>query len=219
MADGNRRGADGSGWELGSDSFLTRKEVFKLRSWLIGRRNVSGDDREAWLAWFIVELGLNSGLRVAEMASLICGDIRLRDELSTIIVRNGKGGKYREVRINNSFQKSVKDFLSWKIRSGEPSECDNFLPRSPRTGVQYTTRSLQLVFKRSLEYADIPTHHSIHHLRHTYASLLYSASDYNLRLVQKQLGHTSPNTTQVYANVFGPDIEKAIEGLMKFTNK
>ena len=215
MANANINGLAESGWELGSESFLTRKEVAKLRSWLIGRRNASGDDRQAWIEWFLVELGLNTGLRVSEMTDLLCGDIQLRDELSTIIVRNGKGGKYREVRINNSFQKSVKEFLVWKDQTGEQTALDSNLFSSPRTGNKYSIRSLQLAFKRCLEYADIRTHHSIHHLRHTYASLLYSSSNYNLRLVQKQLGHSSPNTTQVYANVFGPDIEKAMENLLK----
>lgn len=215
MATANNNGTIESSWELGSDSFLTRKEVAKLRSWLIGRRNASYDDRQAWVEWFLVELGLNSGLRVAEMTDLLCGDIQLRDELSTIVVRNGKGGKYREVRINREFQKSVKEYLLWKKRTGEPTKLENHIFSSPRTGKEYSIRALQVGFKRCLGYADIQTRHSIHHLRHTYASLLYSSSNYNLRLVQKQLGHSSPNTTQVYANVFGPDVERAMEGLLK----
>ena len=55
--------------------------------------------------------------------------------------------------------------------------------------------------------------HSIHHLRHTYASHLYKASKFNLRLVQKQLGDSSIKTTEVYADVFDEDIDKALERL------
>lgn len=186
-----------------------------MRSWLTGRRNASGDNRKAWLEWFIVELGLNTGLRVAEMSDLHCSDIKLRDELSTVVVRNGKGGKFREVRINLSFQKAIKDYLAWKKRIGETIAQGSYLLQSPRNGARYSTRSLQFAFKRCLEYAGISTTYSIHNLRHTYASLLYSSSNYNLRLVQKQLGHSSPNTTQVYANVFSPEIEKAVDKLLE----
>ena len=39
------------------------------------------------------------------------------------------------------------------------------------------------------------------------------ASGYNLRLVQKQLGHSSIRTTEVYADVMEPDTQKALEKL------
>ena len=42
--------------------------------------------------------------------------------------------------------------------------------------------------------------HRLHDARHTNATLLYEATN-SLRLVQKQLGHASLATTQVYADV------------------
>ena len=59
----------------------------------------------------------------------------------------------------------------------------------------------------------ISSHYSIHSLRHTYATSLYKASGYNLRLVQKQLGHSSPSITQVYADVMNSDVEEALKNL------
>jgi site-specific recombinase XerD len=213
MAKEGYAGDSESGWQLGLEKFLTRKEISKLRANLMENRNQKCDNRLAWLRWLVVELGLNSGLRVAEMADLQCGDLRLRDELSFIVVRNGKGGKYREVR-SSKFRKSIGEFLSWKERSNEPLNSDDLLFVSPKTNSKYSTRGLQIIFKSCIQEAGISTNHSIHHLRHTYASLLYESSGYNLRLVQKQLGHSSPNVTQVYANVFDPNINKALEGLM-----
>jgi len=40
-------------------------------------------------------------------------------------------------------------------------------------------------------------------------------SGYNLRLVQKQLGHSSIHTTEVYADVMEPDIQDALRELYK----
>ena len=59
----------------------------------------------------------------------------------------------------------------------------------------------------------LPCYYSIHSLRHTYATNLYRASGYNLRLVQKQLGHTNINTTTVYSDVMSKDLDEAVEKL------
>lgn len=57
------------------------------------------------------------------------------------------------------------------------------------------------------------TGHSVHHCGHTYASHAYKASDRDLRLVQRQLGHSSVRTTEVYAHVFDRDVDSAAERL------
>ena len=76
-----------------------------------------------------------------------------------------------------------------------------------------TTSGIQQVFKKWSRKAGLPSHYSIHSLRHTYAVRLYKASGYNLRLVQKQLGHSSVLTTQVYADVMDEDVDQAMENL------
>ncbi len=63
--------------------------------------------------------------------------------------------------------------------------------------------------------AGIALHYSIHCLRHTYACQLYKAGDYNLRLVQKQLGHSRISKSEVYADVMKPDLQKALKRLYR----
>ena len=84
---------------------------------------------------------------------------------------------------------------------------------SSLTGVHLCTRALQDVFKRCAKLAGLAEHYSIHCLRHTYACLLLKASNWNLRLVQKQLGHSSITTTQVYADVMMPGLKRALDHL------
>jgi len=76
-----------------------------------------------------------------------------------------------------------------------------------------TTRGMQKIFKRCAERAGLYSAYSIHCLRHSYACFLLKASNWNLRLVQKQLGHSRITTTQVYADVMMPDIKKALDRL------
>ena len=69
------------------------------------------------------------------------------------------------------------------------------------------------VFKQWAQRVGLPSNYSIHSLRHTYATNLYKASGYNLRLVQQQLGHSSVSTTSVYSAVVSKDLDDALERL------
>lgn len=76
-----------------------------------------------------------------------------------------------------------------------------------------TPSGIQQVFKKWAIKAGLPSRYSVHSLRHTHATRLYKASGYNLRLVQKQLGHSSVATTQVYADVIDEDAVQALANL------
>ena len=76
-----------------------------------------------------------------------------------------------------------------------------------------TRFGIQTVFKKLAKKARLPARYSIHSLRHSYATRLYKASGYNLRLVQKQLGHASISTTTVYSDVMSEDTEAAVNNL------
>lgn len=76
-----------------------------------------------------------------------------------------------------------------------------------------TRFGISQVFKQWAKKAGLPSHYSIHSLRHTYATNLYKVSGYNLRLVQQQLGHSSVSTTSVYSGVVNKDLDEALERL------
>ena len=119
MSDHHHRNEWGVKWELSLDFFLTRQELGRLRSWAKNRRNRQPKDRIAWYEWFLIELTINTGLRVFEIADLECQDLVLRRELSYIHVRNGKCKKRREVRVSTKFQSSAWEFLKWKDERSE----------------------------------------------------------------------------------------------------
>ena len=214
MSGRHHRNEWGINWELSHDFFLTRQELGRLRSWAKNRRNREPKNRNAWNEWFLIELAINSGLRVFEIADLECQDLVLRREFSYIHVRNGKCKNRREVRVNTKFQSSAREFLEWKDERSEETGYGAPLFYSPKSKGKYSTRGLQLAFKRCIKRAGIPVYHSIHHLRHTYASCLWVSSRNDIRLVQKQLGHSSIEVTQVYVNLFRENITSAIERLL-----
>ncbi len=224
-------------WVLDERKFLTDEEIEHLK------RNCRTEKEK-----LIINLGLLSGLRVREVVDLKCGDISLGIATSSLIVRNGKGGKPRLVRFNGELKESIMEYLKYlpapskarqagktaspaesqSRRSGinsvppVPTNVGNYFGDDPllsaQNGGHLARRTIQRVFERVAGRAGIRGH-SFHHLRHTYASHLYRAGGYNLRMVQKQLGHSSIKTTQVYADVFDEDLNQAVEKLYKGARK
>lgn len=155
---------------------------------------------------------LGAGLRVSEAANLTLNDLYLQYSESKILVNNSKRGKSRIVNIGLDLKKRLKSYLTWKRKNGQPMTKHDFVFLT-RHGTKCSIRSIQDVFSKYLNQADIKKDAGIHSLRHTFAVLLYKSSGNNLRMVQKQLGHASPQTTQIYADVMDSDTQKAVDGM------
>jgi site-specific recombinase XerD len=205
----------GINWVLDPGKFLSGEEVKMLFNTARKRAKtaISRNNKVAVRDYFIVDLALSTGLRVMEIASLTCGDVFLRDGVSSLLVRRGKGGKKRLVQFNGALTRHYNKYIAWKQRIGEPIGPNDPLILSSNTRSHMTTRALEKTFKRTATRAGLSSRFSIHCLRHTYACHLYKASGYNLRLVQKQLGHSSSRITEVYADVLNPDLSKSLEKL------
>ncbi|MBC7318890.1 tyrosine-type recombinase/integrase [Candidatus Bipolaricaulota bacterium] len=200
--------------QLTLEDFMTPEQVHRLKT--VARKAAEEALRRGKKApvrdWAILHVALDAGLRVSEIVNLKVGDLLLEPGQAAIIVRRGKGGKIRSVHIGEALRRHLLEFLEWKKLVGEPVSEDSYLFLSPRGG-PLTRQAVWLMFKRYAKKAGLPNRFTIHTCRHTYASLLYRASKYNLRLVQMQLGHASIRTTQVYADVLAHDALEAVNGL------
>ena len=105
-------------WSLDGRKFLGEKDVAKLRNKLRERAKQNPHKHSHVTDWFLIELGLATGLRVQEIGHLRCGDIYL-GECSFVNVYRGKGGKQRTVRFNGEFKQHVRGYLDWKKRISE----------------------------------------------------------------------------------------------------
>ena len=202
-------------WVLDEGKFLKKKEIEKLVN-SVEQRKQEAEAKAKKVPvrdWFVINLTMLTGLRVQEIADLNCGDVCIGDGVSSLIVRHGKGNKQRVVKFNGELKKAFLEYIDWKEKVGEATGSEDPLILSSNTKTHMTTRALEKIFKRCVEKAGIDDSYSIHSLRHTYACHLYKASRYNLRLVQKQLGHSSTKVTEVYADVLNPDVNRALARL------
>ena len=161
--------------------------------------------------WMAIDLLTSTGLRVSEAANVRCGDVKAGYGESAVFIRDGKGSRSRTVQIPDSLKKHVKRFLKWKQERGEGTGPDDHLfigQRGP-----WTAQAVQQAVKKHLRALGLyESGKSVHALRHSYALELYR-QERDLRAVQKQLGHASVQTTQIYADVTQDDIQGQIKGL------
>ena len=175
-------------------------EVKVLLNYLVDKKSL---ERE----FFLVNLTLQTGLRIAEIYNLNVGDVIDKKRLEIV----GKGQKRRTVPLNADIRRHIVQFLKWKRKQSE-----NLDPNSPlfvsRNHQRWSMRAIQRAFDKVLKNSGITTHYSFHCLRHTFATLAYRA-DGNIRTVQELLGHSRLDTTMVYTYVNDEDKQEAVEKL------
>ena len=153
------------------------------------------------IAFPIITMMLDTGLRCSEICNLDLDDVDLED-LSALVI-GGKGEKDRTVLFTNA---TLDALDAWRpIRNARLKNCTRekdlrslfFSSRSRRLN----PRSVQKLLDRIADASDIPrTRLSPHVLRHSFATgLLERGAD--LVTIQRLLGHANISTTRVYLEI------------------
>jgi len=138
----------------------------------------------------IVKLILFAGLRVGEIIQLRMSDITLDERKGSVVVREGKGTKRREVPLNAKARKAILDYL--RMRPYVEMEALFLGQRSE--GVQ--SKTIQRAVQRFTKKAGLKNV-TPHTLRHSFAKALIDAG-VSLEKVATLLGHSNLNTTRIY---------------------
>jgi len=138
----------------------------------------------------IVELLLQTGMRIGELARLKLDDIRTGKGRSEITVRNFNRHPERSVPLNSRSHKALEAYLK------ERPKGDSQNVFITRTGRPLLVRNIRATIKRYLEMAGIDDA-TVNDLRHTFIAhhLKKGAS---LVLVSKIAGHRRLSTTEKY---------------------
>jgi integrase/recombinase XerD len=146
----------------------------------------------------LVETLYSSGLRVSELASLDWEDVSFPEKRVT--VREGKGGKSRTVplstratRLLSKCKEDRRDDKTWVFMSRQRN-------RMSKETVERRIRTLGA--KAGIEKKVTP-----HRLRHSLATHLLEAG-MPIDQIQQILGHSSLDTTQIYARTQMQNVEQ-----------
>lgn len=143
-----------------------------------------------------------SGLRRSELLNLRIGDVDFHRNI--VLVRGGKGRKDRHSVMAQSLMPLVEQYLA----EYKPK----FWLFEGVTGEQYSAGSLQQVLKRAVYKAGIRKNVRLHMLRHSFATHLLESGT-STRYIQVLLGHDSPKTTEIYAQVTRFGLDKVMSPL------
>lgn len=167
---------------------------------------VRGQHRDA----AIIELMLQTGIRLGELAKLTLGDVRLPTKITVdpehtgeLRVRQGKGRKDRYIDLNYKVCWALKAYLETRPPVPSPAL---FVSKFKRA---MTPRGIQKRLEKHLIAAGISEAHP-HSLRHTAGTHLIAAGA-SPRTVQELLGHKSLATTSLYISLARKQSKKDVQ--------
>jgi len=196
-----------------SPKSLTQQEVYQLQREAASQRQLAEVKAGAEITPTLVDalrdeailnLLVYGGLRVAEVAALKVGDLQFTARRAKVIVREGKGRKYREVPIHPNVRKMLEAYLAVR-----PKDQGDALFLGQRGAL--STRGIQFRIEAIGEAAKIKV--TCHVLRHTCATRMLRESKADLVTVADILGHSNINTTMIYTQPGEEDKFKAVEGM------
>ncbi len=153
----------------------------------------------------ILSLFLNCGMRVSELAGISLSDVA--SDLSQVLV-TGKGNKQRIVYLNDVCQSALLAYLEERRNLPCADEKALFVSRNH---LRLSVKTIQWLVYKYLEHAGLGGKgYSVHKLRHTAATLMYSTGKVDVRVLKDILGHEQLNTTQIYTHVSDEQMKRAM---------
>lgn len=148
----------------------------------------------------LLEVLYGAGVRVSEAAALNVSDVDL-DQMTLLVT--GKGNKQRLSVLGGPGRAALVRYLErgrGELLRRHPRPAEEPAVFLNREGTRMSQRRMQLVVRKYAMKAGIDTRVHPHLLRHTFATHLLDGGA-ELRVVQELMGHSSPNTTQIYLHV------------------
>jgi integrase/recombinase XerC len=155
----------------------------------------------------LIQLLVQTGLRIGEAAALKIADITLRERSGHVWVRDAKGRKERQVPLNAAARRALAGYLN----AGNTRQADEFVFLSKRKQPA-SIRTLQSALTRLSRKANIKRIRvSAHCLRHTFAINYLKTHPGKLVELADLMGHESLDTVAIYTRPSQKTLEMDLE--------
>ena len=176
----------------------------------------------------IVQVLLQTGIRLSECSGLTLGDITFGERSGALLIRAGKGNKVRSVPLNASAREALATYVAprlevekMSLKAVAKSWPKPPLPRSfepvwlSQKGGALTTSAMGQMLAELVEAAGelVPEETSAHHLRHTFARSYLAQYPGDLVGLATLLGHRSLDTTRLYSEPSVSQLATRVERL------
>ncbi|EFH82326.1 tyrosine-type recombinase/integrase [Ktedonobacter racemifer] len=163
----------------------------------------------------IVQVLLQTGIRLDECSQLTLDDIELGERSGRVTIRQGKGNKACMVPLNASVRQALAEYMAsrlncdptvkavarhWPAYSSDSPTIPLWL--SQKKGILTTSAMRQMIDVLVRDTATrglVPAQTSAHTLRHTFARNYLAEHPGDLVGLASLLGHTSLDTTRIYS--------------------
>ncbi|CAM3590836.1 tyrosine recombinase XerS [Marinicrinis lubricantis] len=161
----------------------------------------------------MIQLILSSGLRVSEIYNLNIEDIDMNKKLAHVYRKGVHDQTLKQgVFFAEAGKNSLHQYLTIRQQIYQPIRGEKALflaiPRGQKQGKRMSKRAIQQMVTKYAKAFGKP-YLSVHKLRHSFATSYYAKND--IYKTQKQLGHSSTETTQIYAQLTDKTMAHAIE--------
>ena len=160
----------------------------------------TADDRQGRRLRAMIVVLWRAGLRSHEALALAEHDLDPRR--GSILVRHGKGGRRREVGMDEWAWEQLRPWLG--ARAELPAGPLFCIIDGPTRGWPWTGAGVRGEFRRLASTAGVRRRFAPHQLRHAHA-LELAREGVPLNIIQRQLGHASLGTTSIYLQGIDPE--------------
>lgn len=161
----------------------------------------------------IVSLVLHSGLRVSEVVNLNVDDVDLKRRMVHVYRKGSNDDTFKTpVYFRQDAMDDLQAYLQQRDTHYQAPRREKALflaiANGKKEGSRMTKRAIQeMVVKYAKRFGK--PYLTVHKLRHSFATDYYMRND--LYKTQEQLGHASPETTQIYAHLTDRTMAEAID--------
>lgn len=177
--------------------------------------------RSAQRNYAIVQLLLQTGIRLEECSQLMLDDIEFGERSGRVMIRQGKGNKARTVPLNASARLALAEYLAPRLKCDPTvkavshawphrlsSKATMLLWHSQKKGGLTTSAMRQMIdvlVRDASARGLVPAQTSAHTLRHTFARNYLAEYPGDVVGLAALLGHASLDTTRIYSQ---PTVEQ-----------
>lgn len=181
---------------------LEKNELYKLLRYVISS--------ESKLHIAIIQLLLNTGIRESELCSLELSDISISERKGSIIIRSGKGDKYREIPLNKDARNALKDYIDNERPKTDTDKI--FIGQRGSLTSNAIYRIINKIGQRALNKNVYP-----HMLRHQCFTAMAKNPEVDLKTIAELAGHNNVElTAKYYIHSSKEEKKNAVENLTFF---
>jgi site-specific recombinase XerD len=176
----------------------------------------------------LVQMMLQTGMRVGECAALNIEDIVFGERSGSVIIRSGKGNKARTVPLNGSARQALAEYIApvlgvepnlkvvaerWPHRPGSVPTPLWRSQKHQRLSAAAIRRMIDQLVHGCARRRLVPETTSAHTLRHTFAMNYLKDNPGDLIGLATLLGHSSLDTTRIYGQPTSEQLAARVDRL------